>query len=140
MRIDAFGDRMKRLFWLIFGALTLAAASLLLRFPPESLARNTPAPKSLPDVRVEHEFVTVSIAQIPAASNTQPRGVIASPASERQASNYPVDPPRATTEAAVPEKPVQRASRDRTLLGKAGRAFLGDGRHRPEPFPRVRDN
>jgi hypothetical protein len=29
-------------------------------------------------------------------------------------------------------------SRDGNLLERAGRAFLGDGKYRPEPFPRIR--
>ena len=68
-----------------------------------------------PTVRVEHEFVTVS----PAVPNE---------------SGAPTRPP-----AVRVMRPVRAAvSESRTLAGKTKRAFLGDGRHRPAPFPSVR--
>jgi hypothetical protein len=132
---------MKRGLWLILAALAMIAATVLFRYDPEPVAANepTPVPSKPPDtVRVSHEFVTV---EIPATttrrpgqpSTTRPQAVLAthrSPASiggQRavKASNRNADP------AARP------VSRDANLLERAGRAFIGDGKYRPEPFPRI---
>lgn len=134
---------MKRSLWLIFAALTLIAAGVLLQYQPDRLAVAAPADVQLPDVRIQHEFV-----EIPAA------GVVsATPAPDRRAartnSANPVGPDTNVAEpgGAIEVVPashrtpgVRPANRDRTLFEKARRAFVGDGRHRPEPFPKVRDN
>ena len=64
-------------------------------------------------VRVEHEFITVAEASSEAA------------------------PPAGAAVRAV--QPVRRERVEpRTLAQKTRRALLGDGRYRPEPFPRAR--
>lgn len=135
---------MKRMLWLISGALTLVAAALLLRFQPEQLtARQQPVPTRLPDVQVEHEFVRVSAPKLPAIGSDTARRTAVSARTVRDPEvrlHTPGPSFAASTRASSLPPDVQRAGRDRTLLEKARRAFVGDGRHRPEPFPRVREN
>lgn len=135
---------MKRMLWLIFGALALVAAALVLRFPQEELAgHQEPVSRDLPDVRVEHEFVRVPDPQLPAiASDTGRRSAVSTPTvRDREVTLRTAERSLpAVTRASSQPPPVQRAGQERTLLEKARRAFVGDGRHRPEPFPRVRDN
>jgi hypothetical protein len=95
----------------LIGFALMAAVGLFPR-RAESPARGTrvqrpPAP--LPSVTLAHDFVRVSAA------------VVAPPAR------------RARTTARTRETATKPARR---LLARAGRALLGDGRHRPEPFPR----
>jgi hypothetical protein len=73
-----------------------------------------PIAKPTASVRVEHEFVTLQVTPAPFAT---------SPAAGR-----------ATAFRRDPFKPLMKV----TAAEKARRAFLGDGRYRPEPFPRVR--
>lgn len=75
-------------------------------------------------VRVEHELVTIeAVVPAPVASPIATTGRVSPRVS-------PAPPPRTVVRAAAPA-PV-------TLGQKARRAFLGDGRHRPQPFPTVR--
>lgn len=71
----------------------------------------------LPDVEVRHEIVRLSPGPPPASIRAQ---------------GHRVQPVRQT-----PPR-VFRARRDESLLDKARRTVVGDGRYRPEPFPRVR--
>ena len=77
----------------------------------------TPTPAS---VRVEHDFVTLPDA--PVTPGTAPVAV-APMAPMRVKRNGPATP---------------RAVAERSIAQKTRRALLGDGRFRPEPFPRVR--
>lgn len=82
-------------------------------------SEDRPAPEPQPeerDVRVEHELIAVAEPSPPAPA-ARPNPVRAVP-------------------------PAARARAERadatTSPGKVRRAFLGDGRYRPEPFPRAR--
>ena len=109
----------------------LAAGSLLLRQPPLPLpqadleaAPTSPGP--VQSVQVRHELVVVPVASaLKGTGARSPREVnsLAVSASNRA----PVSGPRQQTRRA--EAP---------LLAKVRRAVAGDGRYRPEPFPRVR--
>jgi hypothetical protein len=132
---------MKRSLWLIFATLTPIAAIGLFRFQPEKLSE-APSAGRLADVRVQHDYVTVTMPVTGGPVITTPRN--------RLANGRPAETPSVSramdrqgeTERASPSRyrQVNRASRDQTLFEKARRAFVGDGRHRPEPFPRPRAN
>jgi hypothetical protein len=62
---------MKRSLWLIFAALILIAAGILLQYQPDKLAMAAPAEPGPLDVRIQHEFVRVPPAGI-ASSTPQP--------------------------------------------------------------------
>jgi hypothetical protein len=99
-------------------------AGLVVAMPITLRQMPGPAVSAAPDaeqqtVRVEHEFVSLPASPVPLA-DAAPAGNV-----ERAA----VVPPR----RAVPPAP-------RTAGNKAKRALLGDGRYRPEPFPRPRAN
>lgn len=122
---------MKRSLWLIFGALLLLAAVALFRAgtTEDMVAAVEAPPAPLPEVRVRHEFVTVPL---PAAAAHPPAGVRSGPPPARTAlSKPPVGPGEAA--------PVRRAGRDAGFLERARRAVVGDGRFRPQPFPRPKD-
>jgi hypothetical protein len=80
-------------------------------WPQQAESPHAPPADARPVV-VEHRFVTVP-----------------EPASAPPAVARPV------RRAAVRSRPRREPG---TLLGRAARAVLGDGRHRPEPFPRPR--
>lgn len=126
---------MKRSLWLIFVALVLITAGIRFQYEPEKLAIAAPLDATLPEIRVQHEFVYIpktDHAFVPREANrraaTEPHSVVT-----------PSPRPIHKAPAAAATRPtVQRANRERTILEKAGRALLGDGRYRPEPFPRIR--
>jgi hypothetical protein len=136
---------MKRSVWLIFAALSLTAAAMAYRLEPDTLTQAAPALERLPDVRVQHEYVTVAV---PATGNnvkpkerTRLAQTRATP--DSLASTPALDAETAKAEPAVIRKPAASRASDRadeTLFERARRAFMGDGRHRPEPFPRPRGN
>lgn len=106
---------MKRTLWTAAIALTALAATILLvgdrhGVTPEA-ADTIASDVRTDDVEVRHEFVT-----------------IAAPTMDRVVEVRSVAAPR----------PVRRARPGDPLLAKARRALLGDGRYRPEPFPRVK--
>ena len=99
-----------RLSKLVLVLLTLAALLWPSRAesPIQALVNGAPA-----EIRIEHQLIHVI---------------------------EPPAPPRRPAAAAVNRlasvtKPVQRARQD-TLVVKASRLIMGDGRYRPEPFPR----
>jgi|SRR5687768_1610251 hypothetical protein len=135
---------MKR-WWLLSAVGAMSAVVLL------QLSRPDPAPASpqadrssgtaeaqpLPAVRVEQRLVEADLVEAP-----QPEtGVVAAPASVSRAVGTSGGtawvPPRA---ASVSSTRSQQASATSPMFERAKRAFLGDGRHRPQPFPRVKDN
>jgi len=133
---------MKRIVWLILAAFTPIAAIGVFRFKPRSGAEAAPGIVRLHDVRVQHEYVTVAIPANGTPVITSPRTRLASASMEQTPSvTQAVD---RRTDAARPsparDRPVRRASGDQSIFDKARRAFVGDGRHRPEPFPRPRGN
>ena len=156
MILAALALAMKQRLWLIFAALILIAGGVMLQYRPERLAVAAPVEQPRPDVRIQHEFVRVSTAGIVSARST--------PGAVRRAAEMETNPIPDSPDPIVAERPafvqlapaspstaepaprrapvVQRATSrdDRTLFEKARRAFVGDGRYRPEPVPRVRDN
>jgi hypothetical protein len=81
------------------------------------------------DVRVRHDFVTVALP--PPIKGVTPR--LGPPATSLSASAGSAQSP-----ATSPSPPRRTRTNDGPLLAKVGRAVAGDGRYRPEPFPRVR--
>lgn len=135
--ILAARHNVKRVLWLIFGGLALLAAAVLFQSGPtgDAVARVevTPPPSVLPDVRVKHEFVEIPL---PTPRTSLARG--------RQRPNpvakkRPQASPSAVTRPDVVRTAGETASDRRpNLLIRAGRAVIGDGRYRPEPFPRIK--
>ena len=100
--------------WIV---LTLAAVALLWPATAESpvgAATAAMAPAQAAAVTVEHELVRVSAARSRA------------PAPRRRPT------PAAVRLTAGPGRPLKPAG----FALRAGRALMGDGRYRPEPFPR----
>lgn len=131
---------MKRRLWLIFAVLVLIASAVWFRLPPDTLTQAAPAVDRLPDVRVQHEFVTVPTSPAGSTSNPQERTRLARTRAAPDSSSATATIDAQTAEAVTRKATTSRASRDQTLFEKARRAFMGDGRHRPEPFPRPRGN
>jgi hypothetical protein len=123
----------KRSLWVIFGVLVVLATVALFQWAQEgesvaAIDSPAPLPAALPDVRVRHEFVTVPVPSRPE-----------NPAPVRTARSLGLEPAAARPIAAPTAAPaVRRASRDASFLEKARRAVVGDGRYRPEPFPRIK--
>ena len=69
-------------------------------------------------VRVEHEFVTLDAEAPNAEAPVAPAGPVARPLRQ--------------------PRPALTYTAPASTFTKARQKFLGDGRHRPEPFPRVR--
>jgi hypothetical protein len=105
------------------GLLPLAAVAAFLLFPAVELwpqgQPETPrttgelAAPPPPAIRLEHQIIEV---QPPKAAKRAPRRRVA---------------PAATRLASI------SVQGDTTLVARARRAVLGDGRYRPEPFPRL---
>lgn len=99
--------------WIGLGTLVVLAAFHPQADSPATVAEALPPAPEPPGVRIEHELVAASVI-----ATTEP--------APRQA-------------AIPPKKPVEQPhTRPNGFLSKAGRLILGDGRHRPEPFPRAR--
>jgi hypothetical protein len=139
--ILAASRSVKRVLWSIFGGLALLAAAVLFRSSPagDAAARveAPPAPRLLPDVRVKHEFIEIPIRTPPTLQARSPQR---SASAERM---RPEAPPRvpARTDAIRTASAVSRdepSDRRASLLVRAGRAIVGDGKYRPEPFPRIK--
>ena len=108
---------MKARNWLLAASAIGVALAMpnMVRPVPEAAASPEPEPEARA-VHIEHEFITLAdIAPPP----QKPDRVVAARFHSTAASPRPVTPPR-------------------TLAQKARRALLGDGRHRPEPFPAAR--
>lgn len=104
-----------------------AAVGMVVALP---IGLREPAAKAAPveteepaSVRVEHEFVTLD-AEV---SDAQPAVVLPAGPTARPL-RQPQPSPILTGHESAPA----------STFTKARRTFLGDGRHRPEPFPRVR--
>lgn len=134
---------MKRGVWLILAALAVISATAPFHYMPEPVGVIESAPPAGPTpppaVRVSHEFVTVEIPPPEGRANA-PRviGPRTSLAANRPGAkpSRPAGAPKTATHDPAPT--VRRGSRDRNLLERAGRVLIGDGKYRPEPFPRVR--
>ena len=81
------------------------------------------APVTDDTVTVEHQIIPLD-----ALTETERPSLADSPSRLVRADLTPAFKPRTSP-------PAQRG-----LVSRAKRAFLGDGRHRPEPFPRVKEN
>lgn len=132
------GD-VKRVLWLMFMGLALLAAVVLFRSGPtgDALAsvESTPPPSVLPDVRVKHEFVAIPLPPPPATSLAdRSEGTAPAAKKRREASSSRPDVVRTANLASRAGAP----DRQDNLLIRAGRAVIGDGKHRPEPFPRIK--
>ncbi len=104
----------------VAAAAMVVALPVVLREPtakavPEETGETTASSVS---VRVEHEFVTLDAE----APNAEAPVVPAAPVAR------PLRQPRPALTYTAPA----------STFTKARQKFLGDGRHRPEPFPRVR--
>ena len=113
--------------WLVAGAAAVVLATLIVlsarSADPTDESAASPRPARgltpAPDVRVTHRLVT--------ADAPPPTGIGRITPTPRR--------PAASTRREVT---VARAPAG--LVHRAKRALLGDGRHRPEPFPRVKEN
>jgi len=109
------------------GGLILLLVALLAAVLGSNRSTDATPAQPLPDVRVRHSYVTVmppAVTAMPAAVKTDraPVRVAAAPPSRRP-------------------DPVQLATtRQVGMVAKARRALVGDGRYRPEPFPRIREH
>ena len=127
---------MYRSMWI--PALVVAAAgtgvtALLLSQSRPSVAQVTSSSSKaarVADVQVRHEFVTLQVPASAPGTHTQP----SQPATIS-----------ASASAAVPRLVRRTSPQGRrahaepaALLSRVGRAVAGDGRHRPEPFPRIK--
>jgi hypothetical protein len=124
----------KALFLVVF--LTVVATAVLKldrERPGPMISAATPAaepvaaPPPSSHVKIRHEFITVATAPVRPTPRT------------RMAAAGPPKPAAPPPPSPSPPR-VQPAGSEPTLLEKARRAIVGDGRHRPEPFPRVRDH
>ena len=108
---------MKARKWILAASAIGVALAMpnLVRPGPRAASGAEPEPDARA-VRIEHEFITLADTPTSAArtDRVMPARLSATPGSRR-----PVTPPR-------------------TFAQKARRALLGDGRHRPEPFPAAR--
>lgn len=86
-----------------------------------------PTPEPVQSVEVEHTLVTAELVAQPAASTRSIPARAARPSALRRHTA-----PRVAL-AATREKPT-------SLAEKTRRAILGDGRHKPQPFPRINNN
>ena len=137
--------RVKRTVWPILGVLALLVTVAWLRFGVRSdavaeisPAEAPPIAAALSPVQVRHEFVTVSVP-LPAAVGARPpsRAVRPrkSPSAEAVAS---VVRARSTPRDKGDRSTLDPSEDSPGLLLRAGRLVVGDGRHRPEPFPRIK--
>jgi hypothetical protein len=108
---------MKRTLWIALGLVTVVtAATALLRTEPSNTKAVEEVPfeaaETVPDiVHVRHEFVTIAT---------------------------PVPAPAAASRSVTPRPPSRRTSPVAGPWSKTARALVGDGHHRPEPFPRIK--
>ena len=91
------------------------------RPPQESAAPTQP----IPAVRVDQEIVAI------------PQEVVQISDPVPAALKKPAEPVRTATRERAPAGQRHASVLQPTLAARAKRAVLGDGRHRPQPFPRV---
>src|SRR5688500_12566762 len=107
--------KMKRTLWtaLALVAVATVATALLQGDPSNAEAEQVPLTtiRAAGDVQVRHAFVTIA-TPVPAAA--------------------------ATRRSVPPGPPARRTSREAGGWSKTARALVGDGRHRPQPFPRIK--
>jgi hypothetical protein len=116
--------------------------------PPESTEAQPPAAAPVETatpvdtVRVEHVLVEAEQVTPIGYPEVGDRGRYTHAALDAEppqgAVGWTSPAPRPAPALNVPQTGVEKTSP--ALLERAKRALLGDGRHRPEPFPRVKDN
>ena len=99
--------------WIV-GIVSLAATMVLVARTSEAPLPAAHDRSSLPRVQIEQELVTIPVTP------PKPVGVPPAPAVQHVRGTVPVARPEARPR----------------LLTRTARAVLGDGRYRPEPFPR----
>ena len=98
-----------------------------------------PPPSVLPDVRVRHEFIEIPIAPArTAVARGGERARTPSTKTPRRAPGVTPGPDVVRMADAVTSRKADAPDRGANLLVRAGRAIVGDGKHRPEPFPRIK--
>jgi hypothetical protein len=125
---------------LILGA--VAVVALVLTASRTSTPQQRPARASAEGANAVQPSVEPRVEHAPASVRVQQEFVeVAMPAVPRHTPRVQTPQPviRLADRSAGPAARPQRALRDQSVLGKARRALLGDGRYRPEPFPRVRE-
>lgn len=137
--ILAASRRVKRVLWLTFGGLALAVAALFRPGPEDVAARADVAlpPSELADVRVKHEIIEIPIAPPPTALARRSLRSPAGAPTERTPPPRSDSTPDAVRTARADDAADDSGRSDNVLL-RAGRAIVGDGKHRPEPFPRIK--
>ena len=116
----------------LVGCLIIGAALLLPSRPESPLPGSTAvaAPSRTDErVRIEHELVRIPVTARPAVKSTRLAQPIPIPASNGLRTRVESQPLRASNPAPEPEG---------GLVGKAVKRIVGNGRYRPEPFPRVK--
>lgn len=129
--------------------LALAALGTALLAAAIAAVPEAPSPPGAPPVanarepervRIEHEFVQIPVSRIPAppARKATSNGRGEAPVSTIVAASgraAPISAPSRTAfePAGDPERTASRGG----LLSRAVRSIVGDGRHKPQPFPSV---
>jgi hypothetical protein len=105
---------------LLFSTVNGAPAAEYPKPPQRALSAHSPSDMHEAAVRVEHDLIVV---QPPAVRPARP----------------PAQAPsrRAVTAQRATPAPSRTEEAPRGIASRAGRILVGDGRHRPEPFPRV---
>ena len=121
---------MTRTVWTAAVLVAAIATGAMLFSQPQLSEADAPPPATTPaplgDVKVRHDLVVVPLA-VPIEKS--------GPRSPRQASSVSAS---ASGRADFTGRARQTPPAAAPLLAKVRRAVAGDGRYRPEPFPRVR--
>jgi hypothetical protein len=110
---------------ILLGLVLLAREHTAVGSRPEEVVIS-PTAVTTPAVKVEHTLVTANVVKTPIV---QPRSKSASTAMA------------AVDRRSVPStlRPLARSD-DSSLRARTRRVIVGDGRHKPQPFPRVNNN
>jgi hypothetical protein len=96
---------------------------------PRSATVTKPTPERVDRVEVQHVLVTAE----------QVKTAVQAPAAPQVRSSK--RPPGARRAVGSPVlRSAMNVQKSPTLGGKTRRALLGDGRHKPQPFPRINNN
>ncbi|MDQ3419259.1 MAG: hypothetical protein M3541_10815 [Acidobacteriota bacterium] len=116
---------MPRRIWMVVVTVVGTAATALLFSQPHASDADMPltvvTPVPAPDVQILHEYITIAPAQPRPGPSPRLSSVSAS----------------ASSSATTPSRARRSRPTERALLSKVARAVAGDGRYRPEPFPRL---
>jgi hypothetical protein len=135
---------MKR--WLIVSGIGAVSALVLLQLSQPNAASapsrfstpaDNPGAQPLPAVQVEQVLVEADLVKV-IEPDGRPLAVPVSPRRPAGTSGWTTAAPTQTE--SVQPVGLHEARTPPPMLERAKRAFLGNGRHRPEPFPRLKDN